>query len=413
MADPGPAPARLLDLTRLVSRVDRGPWTGIDRVEAAWLARLLGDETEPFGLVRRSGGFFLFDRAGMAALRARLTGAVPWGAPDWRARLRLRARPAMRAVEGDLRRLALARAAKPGLARMLGRHLPAGTCWFNLGHSNLDDGVFAAVRAAGGRSIVMVHDMIPLDWPDFQRPGTVERFADKMQAVAVGADLVICPSEAAAADVRRHFAPVRRVPEIAVAPLGVAPAMPDRRALPEAVDPARPYFVVVGTIEPRKNHALLLDIWDDFAEYLAPGDVPALHIAGARGWANEDVFARLDNAPVMRRHVFEHNGLGDGAVSALVSGARALLMPSHAEGFGLPPAEALALGTPAIVGDLPVYREVLGNNPVYLNTHDMYSWANEILEFARGRNRGPTAASGGVPELPTWQAHFDLVFKAL
>ena len=115
----------------------------------------------------------------------------------------------------------------------------------------------------------------------------------------------------------------------------------------------------------------------------------------------------------MRRHVFEHNGLGDGAVSALVSGARALLMPSHAEGFGLPPAEALALGTPAIVGDLPVYREVLGNNPVYLNTHDMYSWANEILEFARGRNRGPTAASGGVPELPTWQAHFDLVFKAL
>ncbi|HCQ65206.1 MAG TPA: glycosyltransferase family 1 protein [Rhodobacteraceae bacterium] len=413
MSGPGRPSAHLFDLTRLVSRVGRGVWTGIDRVEAAYLAHLREDPRPLYGLVGLSGGFVLLDRTGVDALAARLTGAAPWGTADLRARLHLKASAAKQAARADLRRLARDRSGTPGLTRMLERHLPKATVWLNTGHSNLQDAVFDAVHALSGRAVVLVHDTIPLDWPRFQRPGTVESFAARMRVVSTKADLVICNSEATHRDVARHFSGFGRVPDLVVAPLGVTPPRPDRQALPGGVDLARPRFVTLGTIEPRKNHALLLDVWENFASTLPETDIPALHVIGARGWANETVFDRLDRSPLIGRHLFEHGALADGPAAALVDGARGVLMPSLAEGFGLPPAEALALGTPVIATDLPVYREILGNNPVYLNGTDMYSWANQILAFSRGQARTHTAARGEATALPTWQDHFNLVFRVI
>ncbi len=414
MRGPEPPTARLLDLTRLVSRVGRGPWTGIDRVEAAYLSHLVQSPDMLFGLIAIPSGFALLDRDGVAALAARLRGAVGWGRPDLRAMRRLRARSEVRGADADLRRLAVGVASNAErLSGLFAEVLPRGFSWIATGHTNLKPTLFDAVHDAGGRAVVLVHDTIPLDHPAFQRPGTVAAFEERMRATALGADLVVCISEAARASATSHFARFGRVPEMRVAHLGIDVSSPDPSGLPRDFPLNRDCFVTVGTIEPRKNHALLLDVWAHFAETLPEEEIPALHIVGARGWANEAVFARLDRSPLTGAHVFEWNRLSDGAVSAVVSRARALLMPSHAEGFGLPPAEAVALGTPVIARDLPVYREVLGNNPVYLAEDDLYSWANEILAFARGRTRGQSAAREEAPALPTWQDHFNLVFKEI
>ncbi|MDT9702392.1 glycosyltransferase, partial [Streptomyces sp. P17] len=89
----------------------------------------------------------------------------------------------------------------------------------------------------------------------------------------------------------------------------------------------RPRFVTLGTIEPRKNHALLLDVWDSL-----PPPRPQLVVIGRRGWADQALFARIAATP----DVAEFNTLDDGQVAAVLTGAQALLMPSFAEGFGLP-----------------------------------------------------------------------------
>ncbi|SLN33057.1 glycosyltransferase family 4 protein [Roseisalinus antarcticus] len=385
-------PARLIDITRLASRAGR-TLTGVDRVERAYLVELLGQPTPLFALARTALGYLLLDRAGAEGFLRRLD-AGDWAPPDMLSRLARGKTPAQRAAEAALRRLSIARVRRGRLARMLGNRLPPGTAYLNLGHTNLTARVVAAVRTVpGARIAVFIHDTIPLDLPQMQREGSVDRFAGLL-ARAGEADVILTSSAAVAADIRRHLP---EGPPIAHAPLGVAPAAPDPAALPKGLPPARPYFVALGTIEPRKNIGLLLDTWEALGE-----DPPPLLLCGSRGWKNRAVFARLDaGVPGVR----ECPGLSDGAVSALVADARALLFPSLAEGFGLPPAEAAALGTPVVCGDLAICREVLGDVPVYVDVSDSYAWEKTIRQLSE--QPFPAPAPGFTP--PDWADHFKVV----
>ncbi len=403
------APPRsvLLDLTRLISRVGRGQMTGIDRVEAAYLEHFLSGGSELFGLVRTSAGFVLLDRAGMHAVHDRITGACVWGRAGIFSRLNARIGPARQRAESDLRRLCIGRSRRGAVAGLLARHLPPDTIWLNVGHTNLQPELFEAVHAAGGRAHVLVHDMIPLEHPEWQRSGTVARFAQRMRAVSAHADLVIYNSAASAAVARRHFGEWGRIPPGVIAHLGVTVAKPDPSALPPHLKPARPYFVTIGTIEPRKNHALLLDAWQELAR---SGSPPTLYVVGARGWNNAAVFARLDQGVP---GIVELPNLDDGAMAALVANASAMLFPSRAEGFGLPPCEAVLLGTPVVASDLPVIREVLGELPIYADANDMYSWVKTIAKLADARTEAQERQklAGQASRLPDWKAHFSEVLK--
>lgn len=391
------ATARLLDLTRLVSRLGRGPQTGVDRVEFAYLSHLLTLDQPLFGLVRTPLGFLLLDRSGMSALRSLALGEAPLGRADLLGRLSQRRDPRRAKADAAMRRLAIARAPRPLLTRMLRRYLPDGSSYLNTGHANLTDRTLTAIRKAGLRVTVLVHDTIPLDAPQFCRPDTIPDFRRKMAAVARHADLVIHTTHATRARTEAQFAQLGRCPTGIVANLGV----PVPETTPHPSD--TPYFVTLGTIEPRKNHALLLDVWDRL-----PARKPDLHIIGSRGWNNAAVFARLDaltaNAGIIERH-----GLSDAQVATLIAGATAFLFPSHAEGFGLPPIEAAALGTRVISSDLPVIRELLGDNAVYLDPTDVYSWVETIAALAKA----PRAENGQTKRFlpPTWAEHFKIVLN--
>jgi glycosyltransferase involved in cell wall biosynthesis len=248
----------------------------------------------------------------------------------------------------------------------------------------------------GARIVVLLHDTIPLDHPAFARAGVPRAFARKV-AVAGEADLLVFSSVAARDTARRHLL---RMPASVVAPLGTETPQPG--VLPDLPGLTRPFFLMLGTIEPRKNHALILDVWDRLP------DPPALVIAGRRGWADAALLARLDALKARLPQVIEAPGLPDPAVAALLRDARALLFPSLAEGFGLPPVEALAVGTPVIASDLPVLREVLGRNAVYLPPMDPYPWCDEVLRALSD----PQPRRAPVRPLP-WESHVNAVLRTM
>ncbi|MCX7646352.1 MAG: glycosyltransferase [Rhodobacteraceae bacterium] len=391
---------RLLDLTRLVSRVGRGPLTGIDRVELAYLDRFLADPEPVRFLVATRRRFLVLDRPAGRAFRERLAGSLPWGPPDLAALLAPRLPWPRRLAEASLRREAEA-AARPG---RLGAHLPLGVAYYNVGHANLSAALLAELGAVPGTlRTVLIHDTIPVDHPEFSRPEASAAFAGKLAAVSAGADRVIYVSEEARRTAEAHFRRLGRVPPGEVAHIGVTLAAPD----PATPLPPGPYFVTLGTIEPRKNHAFLLDVWEALAERLPADRLPRLLILGSRGWCSEALFRRLDSHPLRGTVILERAGLSDAAVAALVAGAAGLLHPSLAEGFGLPPLEAAARGVPVLAAPLPVWRETLGEFGVYLPVGDRYSWARAIEGLAEERARaGRTGALRPALVPPAWEAHF-------
>lgn len=402
-------PARLLDLSRLVSRAGHRVDTGIDRVERAYLRRLLDEGPPLFALVRTALGFALLDHPGVCALRARLQGDIDWGPPDGLARFTRRGPVARQRAETDVRRLSIARCLPRRLAGILQRYLPPGTAYINVGHSNLNQQVSKAIKSVpGARIAVMVHDVIPLDHPEFSRTDSPAKFARQLQTVGRFADLVIYNSANSAARAAPHLSAWGRVPPGIVAHLGLDPPTADDREIPAHLPLDRPFFLTVGTIEPRKNHALLLDIWEGLHTSLAPSSVPRLFILGARGWRNDALFARLDSLPWRNDTVFEVADLPDAGVAALMQRSAGLLFPSLAEGYGLPPLEAAQFGTPVVCADLQVYRETLRDYPVYAAPSDRYLWTKAIKSLAQEDHARPRPF-----QRPEWDAHFNRVLSKI
>ncbi|MBS0564363.1 MAG: glycosyltransferase family 4 protein [Proteobacteria bacterium] len=397
------APGALcLDITRLVQRTDGGPPTGIDRVERAYLAALCAARQPVHFLCRTALGWLVLDRAAGQAFLGWIGGApLPRTGAVARLIARRRRSPGIEAaLRGRAEGVLPERALSGWLRRACG-----GGVWLSVGHTNLTGGVLGQAAAAGLKVAVMIHDTIPLDHPEWSGPGAPERFRAALGAALRHADLILCPSRSVMAAIARHGAGAGRLPPLRAVPLGVAPAAPDPGLLPPGIDISGRFFVALGTIEPRKDHGLLLDVWRGLCAGLPAARVPRLFICGRPGWADAGLLDRLARTRASGGVVDVHSGLPDGAVGALLVGSAGLLAPSRAEGFGLPAAEAAALGVPVLASDLPVTREVLGDWPTYLPAGMVSDWSRAILSDSPAPRRPPL--------LSDWTAHFNCVLNFL
>jgi hypothetical protein len=193
-----------------------------------------------------------------------------------------------------------------------------------------------------------------------------------------------------------------RVLPIQVALLGVS--LPTGGVMSEAM--ARPYFLCVGTIEPRKNHLLLLHLWRRLVE-LRGNQAPRPLIVGSRGWENENVLDLLDRCTAPKGHVVELGAVSDIRLAALLRSARALLMLSFAEGFGPLIAEALSQGMPVICSDLPALRGVGQGVTEYLDPLCASAWLDAVQAYTASVSPRRDAQLARMPDwrCVTWQEH--------
>jgi glycosyltransferase involved in cell wall biosynthesis len=170
-----------------------------------------------------------------------------------------------------------------------------------------------------------------------------------------------------------------------------------------------PYFVILGTIEARKNHWLLLQVWRRLIERFGAA-TPRLVIIGRRGWECENVLDMLERCAPLDGIVIERGNCSDHDVAVYLQHAQALLMPSFAEGYGLPVVEALSAGLPVIASDLAIFHEIAGETPDYVDPLDGTRWAELIVQYAAGGGlRNEQLQRLARYRAATWREHFDIV----
>lgn len=394
----------ILDLSRLLSRAAFPAPTGIDRVELAYAQALIArrDDRLTFAAMHPLGRFAHLPAAASRQFVA-LT-AARWRAPGTDDGETVR-------VARRLYAAALIRG-QAGLREVLARRTRGAgrPVHLNVSHHHLDrPGVIeGALRRDRAAFACLVHDLIPIEFPEYARPTEPERHRRRVDTVARFADAVIVNSEATRRSLQPHLDRAGRGTPVLVAPLGIHPAPP---ALIPALTPggdARPFFVLVSTIEPRKNHLLVLHLWRRLAEEMGPA-CPRLVLVGRRGWENENAVDMIERCPPLRGAVEERSAASDSEMAALLRGAAATLLPSFAEGYGLPLAESLAAGVPALCSDLPALREVGGDAPEYLDPLDGLGWLRAVRDYAApgSARRAAQVARLALWRAPGWDAHMD------
>lgn len=385
----------ILDISRLLSRMLHAMPTGIDRVELVYARRLLDQVPNRlhFAAVGPLGGYGRLSHE--AVLHFLDETEQRWEKAQTLSRRTLTVAAARTLAR--LRPRAIPRKG-PGARRYLLQASPH--------HLDRPDRVREKLQCEGARFLCLVHDLIPIEYPEYARPNGATTHRRRIETLGAFADGLIANSQATADSVTAFLGD--RTPAMRVAHLGCDP-LPAGGDLPAGL--ASPYFVVLSTIEPRKNHLLLLNLWRRMIETLGPDATPHLAIVGRRGWENENVVDMLERCDGIRGHVHELAGLPDRAVGTLLRNARALLCPSFAEGFGMPVTEALLGGTPVLCSDLPALREAGGAVPDFLDPLDGPGWLSAITDYAKdgsaARLRQMERMQDWTP--PTWDAHIATV----
>jgi len=246
----------------------------------------------------------------------------------------------------------------------------------------------AAVRACRHlRRFITCHDFIPLKHPEYSSPGT-RQFMESVLECLQPDNFAFCVSETTRNDLLRYS---KMPPErVFVTPLAADPhtfqPVTDANRLAEVTKRYGlgddPYFLALSAHDPHKNFAHLVEC---FGRLLEAGDLREcnLVIVGSNPDRRSAVQAAAARFPGLTERVIEAGFVPDEDLAAIYSGSIAFLFPSIAEGFGIPPLEAMQCGVPVIGSNTTSIPEVVGDAGLLLPPTDKDAWCATMLRIAR------------------------------
>ena len=171
----------------------------------------------------------------------------------------------------------------------------------------------------------------------------------------------------------------------------------------------RHVFVVVGTIEPRKNHSFILDALDRFWDH---GGDASLVVIGQRSWKTDAFLNRVGNHQKLDQQLYLLRDVTDLELDFAYRNASALIIASETEGFGLPIVEAFQRGLPVLCSDIPVFREIAQGKASFFALDDPKNLTDALLAFCRARALSERERRSPEAWL-TWRESTDQLFSAL
>jgi glycosyltransferase involved in cell wall biosynthesis len=262
---------------------------------------------------------------------------------------------------------------------------------------------FEAQRRRGMAIYFVVYDLLPLRMPQHFVESLPPVFKVWLSCICRIADGIFCISDSVRDDLLawlREEAPVRSRPlRVASFPLGadlnptaLARGLPDDYALIMQAVRARPTFLMVGTVEPRKGHAQVIEalsaLWTEGVDV-------GLLIVGKPGWLIEELNACIERHPELGRRLFWVKAGSDEFVEHAYRGCAALVAASFGEGFGLPLIEAARHGLPIVARDISVFREVACEGAFFFPDADASALADNLRKWLHMRSQAsmplPTA----------------------
>jgi len=415
----------LYDMTHLIARLRADTGTGIDRIDLAFASHLFGaglaGEAARYGAKAPhliagdwARAFTLAARDVWSEARAPRAAAL-WAWLESESAPKPQPRPRERNSLSAWRRRLLSLGGR--FASTERRTIPERAVYINVGYHRFEEPRFFQWLAQRPDidAVFMIHDLLPLDYPEYFEPGEAAKFRTRIATALRFGRAFLVSTEA----VRRRLRQEIAMRGLAQRPIWAHPfpsplADVSAREL-TARETRRPYFLIIGTIEPRKNHLLLLNIWRALAQRMAVP--PRLVIVGKRGWENEQVLDLLDRSETLAPLVAETSNLGSRDLAELITGARAVLSPSFDEGYGLPIVEALALGTPVIASDIDSAREIAQGRARLLSPLDGEGWAGEIERLTKDESyyslRKAQAEGFAAPNWPDYFAALETFLATL
>ena len=248
---------------------------------------------------------------------------------------------------------------------------------FNVSHSWLQHQyVWKILTYLKAKIVVMIHDLIPINFPEFSIPKEYKRHSKRITNTLRYSENIITNSKYTK-EALLKFSKIKKIKSknkiiISHLPVNLFSKNKINYKL------KKNYFVILGNIEPRKNHIFLFEIWKKLIKEKNP---PYLYIIGRRGWECEQAIDYLDRSVDLKKYIIEINKADDALLIKILKNAKALLTPSYTEGFGIIIHEAIQLGTPVIASNLSVFKESAKNIPDYIDILDGKKWLNTISDF--------------------------------